>query len=138
MTIPDLRPELKDTYDAWPQAAQEKMRLLRDMIYETAAETDVGPVSETLKWGQPSFVPRTAKTGSPLRLGYVAGAENPCRLYVHCATNLVDQFKQRFADVLQFEKNRAICLPQTGAWPDAELRHCIGLALTYHQSKHKG
>jgi hypothetical protein len=36
-----------------------------------------------------------------------------------------------------YSGNRAILLDAADGLPDAELRHCVGLALTYHLGKRK-
>ncbi len=52
-------------------------------------------------------------------------------VYFHCQTNLVDTFRELYPD-LKYSGNRAILLDAKDKLPEAELRHCVGLALTYH------
>ena len=53
-------------FGAYPAAIQSKLRRLRRIILDTAAKMDgVGPVEETLKWGQPAYL---AKGGSTIRI----------------------------------------------------------------------
>ena len=53
----------------------------------------------------------------------------------HCGTRLVETFRELYHDALTFEGNRAIVLRATTDLPVAPLKHCISIALTYHQRK---
>lgn len=129
MSVPAISQPVEAVFADWPQAVRDQAQLVRAMIYQVAEETGSAPVEESLKWGQPSF--SNGKAGTPLRLGLVPGSPLPLRIYVHCATTLIDQCRTRFSD-LTYEKNRAICLPDTTLLPETELKACIALALSYH------
>jgi hypothetical protein len=48
-----------------PDPARRTLLLVRDLIFTTATDLeDVGEINETLKWGQPSYVPARPRTGS--------------------------------------------------------------------------
>jgi len=112
---------------------------LRALIYETAEEApQIGRISETLKWGQPSYAPVKAHIGSSIRLGTPKNAADKCALFFICHTNLVDQFREIYAETLRFEGNRAIVINPAGALPREPLKHCIAMALTYHLNKQAG
>lgn len=50
-------------FRSYPAALRPMLLALRELILDVAARTDgVGPLTETLKWGQPSYL--TAETGS--------------------------------------------------------------------------
>ncbi|WP_197081789.1 hypothetical protein [Paenibacillus sp. E194] len=54
-------------FEHYPLHIQGKLFFLRQLILDTASETDgVGSVEETLKWGEPSYV---MKKGSTIRIG---------------------------------------------------------------------
>jgi hypothetical protein len=53
----------------------------------------------------------------------------------NCRTTLVDDFRGQFADVFAYEKNRAILLDAREPLPEAPLRSCLGMALTYHRRR---
>jgi Domain of unknown function (DU1801) len=115
---------------------RNKLISLRALIYETAEETpQIGRISETLKWGQPSYAPAKPRIGSSIRLGTSKNAANKCALFFICHTNLVDQFRELYAETLRFEGNRAIVINAGGALPREPLKHCITMALTYHINK---
>ena len=128
-------PDIAAVFAGYPKALRNRLHSLRRLILETAAATDgVGPLEETLKWGQPSYL-TADKSGSTIRIGPATGAEDRCALFVHCQTDLIAQFRVHYPDRLQYEGKRAVVLPLDGPLPEAELRHCIALALTYHRRK---
>lgn len=53
----------------------------------------------------------------------------------NCRTTLVDDFRGQFADLFAYEKNRAILLDAREPLPEAPLRSCLGMALTYHRRR---
>mgnify|MGYP001164702199 FL=1 len=126
------------TYDRYPGPVRMRLLALRDLILRTAAATDgVGPVEETLKWGQPSFLTRVSGSGSTIRIDARRGDPGHYALYVHCQSGLMDEFRALYGDVLRLEGDRAIVLSIDEAVPDEALRHCIGLALTHHSRKRR-
>jgi hypothetical protein len=92
-------------------------------------------VEETLKWGQPAYLTPETNSGSTIRLGMPKSAEHDYALFVHCQTDLTRQFAENYPGAFEYEGTRAL-LFRSGDAPDAEaLKHCIGLALTYHARK---
>ena len=107
------------------------------LIFDTARTTDgVGALEETLKWGQPSYLTPETKSGSTVRIDQVKPDADRVAVYFHCQTNLVETFRELYPQ-LTYSGNRAILLDAGGKLPEAELRHCVGLALTYHLGKPK-
>lgn len=103
---------------------------LRELVFETAAETPaIGDLAESLKWGQPSYTPTKPNIGSSIRLD--ATPDGSAAAYFICHTNLVDRFRELYADSLTFEGNRAILLDPEAPLPEVELKHCFAMALTY-------
>ena len=102
------------------------------MIFQVADAYEMGNVTETLKWGEPSF---SVKGGSPIRLDWKAKHPDVVGLYFNCNTSLVETFRELFGSTFRYEKNRAILLPLQGRLPQAELKQCIGLALRYQALK---
>lgn len=107
---------------------------LRTLILDVAARTpEIGPLQESLKWGEPSFTPAKGNIGSSVRIGRSKDGD-PALMFI-CHTNLVEQFRALYPDALNYEGNRAIVLARDGD-PDREaLSHCIALALTYKLRK---
>jgi len=132
-------PVVAAVFAAYPKRTQAKLLALRKLILETAEKTPgVGTLDETLKWGQPSYLTAETGSGSTIRIDRVkpGAGETGERyaLYVHCQTTLVSTFRQLYRDELSFGGNRSILLDADRPLPKAALRHCIALALTYHQS----
>ena len=70
----------------------------------------VGPLTETLKWGEPAYLTEATGSGSTIRLGRSRSSEQECAVLFNCRTTLVDDFRSRFPGVFAYEKNRAILL----------------------------
>jgi hypothetical protein len=135
-------PAVAAVFDAYPARTQAKLLALRKLILETAAKTPgVGPLTETLKWGQPSYLTAETRSGSTIRIDRVKPGTGDDReryaVYVHCQTTLVSTFRQLYRDELSFGGNRSILLETDRPLPKAALRHCIALALTYHRNAAK-
>jgi len=131
-------PAIAAVFAAYPKRSQAKLLALRALILETAARTPgVGALEETLKWGQPSYLTRETRSGSTIRIDWVKPGPGETGerygLYVHCQTTLVSTFRELYRDQLTFGGNRSILLDAARPSPKAALRHCIALALTYHQ-----
>jgi len=88
-------------FDAPAPAARAQLLRLRALIFATAAATPgVGPLAETLKWGQPSYLTSVSKSGTTVRLGPVKDDPERVALYVHCQTHLIDRFRELYEDAL--------------------------------------
>jgi hypothetical protein len=124
--------------DGYPRPIGSKLQALRKLILDTARDTDgVGPLEEALKWGQVSYLTSESKSGSTIRIDKVKSAEDQVAVYFHCQTNLVETFRELYPE-LSYSGNRAILLDASKRLPEAELRHCVALALTYHLARRKG
>lgn len=122
------------TFRTYPADVRPLLLALRQLILDTARETDdVGELQETLKWGQPSYI---AKGGSTIRIGFNTSMPDHYAMYFHCATKLIDTFKELYPKQFRFEGNRAIVFNKETKPAVEELKHCVTLALTYHKVKH--
>lgn len=126
--------EVARVFATWPPAARSTLATVRDLIYAAAAAKEVGPLTETLKWGQPAYLAESTRSGTTIRLDWQRRTGR-CAMLVHCGTTLVDSFRERFADEFEFEKNRAILLPQHGPLPVDAIESCIALTLTYRRQR---
>src|ERR1700754_1161450 len=130
-------PAVEAAFDACPKPIRTKLKALRQLILDTAKATKgVGRVEEALKWGQPSYLTAETGSGSTIRIDRVKSADNQVAVFFHCQTNLVDTFRELYPK-LSYSGNRAILLDADEKLPEAELRHCLALALTYHLRKRK-
>jgi hypothetical protein len=121
----------------YPDHIRPNIQRLRDLILETAAGLEaVGPITETLKWGEPAYLTEKSKSGSTIRLGWKRSAPSQYAMYFNCRTTLVDTFRTRFPE-LRFEGNRALVFETDEPLPEPAVSSCIELALTYHLTKRK-
>jgi Domain of unknown function (DU1801) len=122
-------------FEAYPKPLRSKLQALRRLIVDTARTTDgVGPLEEALKWGQPSYLTTETKSGSTIRIDQVKAVPNQYAIYFHCQTDLVSTFRELYPD-LTYGGNRSILFDASDELPQAALRHCVALALTYHLNK---
>ncbi len=122
-------------FDAYPRPVQAKLRALRRLIFDTAKTTKgVGALEEALKWGQPSYLTTESKSGSTVRIDQLKNEAGGYAVYFHCQTDLVETFRELYPE-LRYGGNRSILLDASEKLPEAALRHCIALALTYHARK---
>ena len=136
-----VRPKFSDSavaevFATYAPAPRKKLIELRDIIYQVAATTEgVGTLGEALRWQQPSYLTPETGSGSTIRIDAVKGQPDRYAMYFHCQTGLVDHFKQIYPNTFKYEGNRAIIFDVANELPQAELRHCVSLALTYHLRK---
>lgn len=124
---------VEDRFDEYPDIARARLNQMRDLVFEIVSELALGEVEESLKWGEPSY---RVKTGSPFRMDWKLKAPDHYYLFFHCQTTLVDTFRELYGDALEFQGNRAIVLLLSEPLPEASIKHCLELALTYQQRKH--
>ena len=130
----NTNPAAKSVLDNYPDPVRDKMLALRDLIIETAKETDgINHLEETLKWGEPSYL---TKHGSTIRMDWKPKKSEQYALYFQCTSRLVPTFKMVFNDTFEYEGTRAIIFQLDQKIPKAELKACIKAALTYHKVKH--
>src|SRR5580692_8209197 len=131
-------PAVEAVFAAYPKPVRARLLALRRLIFDTAKTTKgVGALQESLKWGQPSYLTPETKSGSTIRIDQVKSGAGQYAVYFHCQTNLVETFLELYPNLV-YGGNRCILLDATEALPEAALRHCVALALTYHLNKRKG
>ncbi|WP_120495242.1 DUF1801 domain-containing protein [Kiloniella sp. EL199] len=136
MTSSPLPDNVAPAYEKYSADLRKKLLDLREIILDTVAGIpDVGPVEESLKWGQPSFLTTKSKSGTTIRIDKTGDDQGQYALYVHCQTNLLDQFRELYPTEFTYSGNRAILFKIEDALKTQALQHCISLALTYHLKK---
>ena len=123
---------VQSTFDSYPAAAHKRLSQVRNLIYEIAEELETN-VEEALKWGEPAYL---AKGGSTVRLAWTVSNPDVCKVFVHCQTRLVETYREIYPDVFEYEGKRALHIPLKGKLEKGPLRHCLKLAMTYHNVKH--
>ena len=131
---PFANPAVAKTFESYPPDVRRKLLALRELILRTAAATEgVGPLEETLKWGEPAYLTTQSKSGSTVRIAWKKSAPSQYAIYFNCQTTLVDTFRTLFPGEFKFEGNRAIVFDKADAVPAEALEFCIAAALTYHR-----
>jgi hypothetical protein len=129
-------PAVAAVFRAYPGPVRARLLALRRLILDTAMATKgVGAIEEALKWGQPSYLTAETKSGSTIRIDRVKSEAGRYAVFFHCQTNLVATFREIYPTELRYGGNRCILLDAKQAVPEAALRHCLALALTYHLRK---
>ena len=131
-----MDPKVAAAFDAIAPAQRAALLALRGLILETAAETpEVGPLVETLKWGEPAYLPARARVGTTVRISALKGSADGYAMHVNCKTSLLESYRHLYPDTFGFEGQRAVLLSTQRPVPEAALKHCVALALTYHLGK---
>lgn len=132
-----MKASVTESFDSYPVQARHMLMRLRVLILEVASENDIGPVEESLKWGEPSF---SVKGASPVRIDWKEKYPDKCFVFFQCQTSLVETFKEIYGDTFSYDGKRAIVLDLSKKHPQElpvlELKHCIALSLAYHKLKH--
>ena len=85
-------PAVEAVFAAYPEPARGRLMALRRLILETAAATDgVGPLDETLKWGQPSYLTPKSRSGTTIRIDRLK--TGGYGLFVNCQTSLIETYR---------------------------------------------
>lgn len=121
-----------DAFSGFPEAHRQKLLRIRAIIFEISSSDDsIGPVEESLKWGQPSYATPLTKSGSPIRLGLTKSGDPV--IFAHCQTTIITDFAALNGQDFIIEGNRAVHIgPLETAVQIQALRHLIATALTYH------
>lgn len=123
-------------FEVWPPEVRARLMALRETIFDVAAATEgVGPLTETLKWGQPSYLTEETGAGTTVRIDRLKGDSGGYAIYFHCQSGLVGRFRELYPEAFTYEGERAIRFGPKERVPARELRHCIALALTHHLRK---
>jgi len=124
-------------FKAYPAGIRAKLMVLRELVFDTAARTEgVGRLTETLKWGQPSYLTEETGAGTTVRIDRLKAGDGYA-VYFHCQSGLVGQFRELYSGTFTYEGKRAILFDAKDRVPARELRHCLALALTHHARKKK-
>ena len=124
-------------FKAYPPGIRAKLMALRELVFDTSEKTTgVGRLTETLKWGQPSYLTEETGSGTTVRIDRLK-ADNGYAVYFHCQSGLVGQFRELYPETFEYQGKRAIVFDAKDRVPARELRHCLALALTHHARKKK-
>lgn len=124
---------VKDKFETYPENISILLNNLRELIFSVAEQDGISDITETLRWGEPSYI---SKIGSTIRFDWKAKYPDRYGMYFNCKTSLIDTFKELYGDTFSYEGNRAIIFNTDQNLPLIELSHCISLSLRYKKIKH--
>jgi hypothetical protein len=101
------------TIASWPPHIRAQFQEIRTLILAAAQGAAVGPISESLKWGQPAWRPKRARQGSTLRLMWQENTPASLALFVDCKTSLSATMEEIYPTEFIYENNRALRLPDS-------------------------
>lgn len=125
-------PKVEAVFQNYPEFVRDKMQFLRELVLETAKEIGLKSLTETLKWGEPSFV---NKKGSTLRMDWKQKNPEQYAMYFQCTSRLVETFQLVYGNQFTYEGKRAIVFKLGEEIPIEELKKCIKATLLYHEVK---
>ncbi len=125
-------------FAAYPGEIGARLLSLRGLLFDVASGIpEVGGLRETLKWGEPSYLPMRSRVGTTVRIGRPAASHDRYGLYVHCRTTLIPTFRDQHADRFVYDGNRGVLFGVDDTLPVAEIRELVAAALTYHRDKRR-
>jgi hypothetical protein len=134
--IPFSNKKVASVFEAYPKPLRKKLDRMRDMIFEVAVKTEgIGPLEETLKWGSPSYLTSETQSGTTVRIDRISWQKEKFGIFVHCQSDVLNQFRAVFGNEFNYDGNRGIVLDSKDELPEEAVRHFIWLALTYHLRK---
>ena len=134
--IPSLPACVKAAFDAFPEPARDTLLKVRALIFQTAAiNPAVGPLTETLKWGEPAYLTEKTKSGSTIRMAWKPANPDHGALFFNCKTSLVNTMREIYPDIFTYQGTRAVLFRLDQPLPNDALAHGIEMALTYHRNK---
>ncbi|WP_370401742.1 hypothetical protein [Sulfitobacter sp. JB4-11] len=131
----DLPTPLNDVFWTWPAQAEQMARACRALFLRVAQDADVGPLEESLKWGQPAWRPARPRTGSTLRMGWDAAQPDRLAIYVDCKTDLAERMRDMYPDLPGNDGRRQIMLDVAAPVPEQALAHLAEMTFGYHRAK---
>lgn len=136
---PQKTPTLNKQVDAvirdWPDRARMRCLEARAIIYDVAKASGAAPLVETLKWGQPSWLPAQKGIGTTLRVWWSETTPLNLSFFVNCQTDLIAQFKDIYPETFTYSKNRGFSIRLDAPFPKDAFAHCAILTLGYHRNK---
>ncbi|MEE1655782.1 DUF1801 domain-containing protein [Microvirga sp. CF3062] len=136
MMVPFGDLQVEAIFKAYPPAVRQPLLQVRDLILATASEIpSVGEVIETLKWGQPAYLPSRSKIGTTIRIDAVKGEAAHYAVFFHCQTTLVSTFRELYPTEFTFQGNRALVFEAGSRLSVDPFKHCVAMALTYHKDR---
>lgn len=125
---------LQSRIATWPETAQQRLWQCRALFLAVAEAAAVGPLDETLKWGQPSWRPVKPRTGSTLRMDWNPKFPDKVSLFVDCKTDLAARMREIYPDLPVNDGRRHLAIDLAAPLPEQAISHLAEMTLTYHRA----
>lgn len=133
MNFPHL--DINRVFEQYHPNTRLALLSIRQWIFEIASNSEeIGQIEECLKWGEPSYVTASPKSGTTLRLSQLKSSELTYGLFVHCQTSLIEEFRVAYPN-LKYDKNRGVLFDSCELIQTDIIKQFIYLALSYHCRK---
>lgn len=129
---PFTEPEVENIFLAYPEPLRSTLLEIREMIFAQAVLLNI-PITETIRWWQASYIPVAKNTGTTIRIDTFGDTQ--VAIFFNCKTSIVQDIKNRFADQIQYSKNRAIVFNAEQALPTEIIKYAIQAGLSYFKQK---
>ncbi|WP_300031186.1 hypothetical protein [uncultured Roseobacter sp.] len=117
----------------WPAPARRAFEDIRTTVLDAASEVPDLRVVETLKWGEPSWLPENRRTGSTLRAAWKPALPDQISLFVNCNSAISATILEIYPTAFVYGRNRALRMPLSAPLPTEAIAHCAVLTLTWHR-----
>ena len=126
-------PDIQAIYESYPDGIREKCLQIRALIFQVAKNNPaIGPIEETLRWGEPSYIPTKTKSGTVVRLHHYKSKPFDFALYFLCNTTLVETFRELYPNTFRFGGNRALEFMVDDQLALKQIEDCIERAFSYY------
>jgi hypothetical protein len=118
--------------ETWSDPAQSALLSCRSLFHTIATRVDIGPLDETLKWGQPSWRPIKPRTGSTLRLNWSPKSPTELAIFVDCKTDLAARMQTLYPHLPANDGGRRMAIDLNSPLPETALSHLAEMTFSYH------
>ncbi len=130
--MPDPAPPVAAYLANCSPSIREGLLDLRALVYQAAAEDRwIGPLQETLKWGEPSYLTEITRSGTTLRLAVKKALPDTYGLFFNCRTRIAERITDLYPDTFTLDGKRGLLFSAGRNIPAEEVKACISLVLTY-------
>jgi hypothetical protein len=131
-TTPQTMPsDVAAAFARLPPEVQAPLMRLRELIFELAEALEVGPLTETLKWGEPAYLTDVSRAGTTIRLGCHRDHPGHYAAFFHCQTRVVSEIRAQQGETFSYQGKRGVFAAVDQPLDADAWRACFALALTY-------
>ena len=115
MMSPPVPGPVAEALSRYPERVRARLLEMREIVYAVAAETEgVGPLTETLKWGEPAYLTEASRSGTTIRLGTTKSAPEDCAVLFNCKTTLCRDVPNPFSRRVRIRGQSRPCRARLG------------------------